>query len=177
MHSSNPEEIDRAHRLFELLDEDHGGSVDVMELAHALKHSEAARELASGFAPLAELVAVASERRRSSKRRKSKRRGSSRRSKRRSTMQQAFDPAAIAAMAEKVGPEAVGKEGADAKQRARPERRRSVTLSRAEAAAAMETAAQKTCEEAGDTSSGSAAAKDQDVQLKIAASLSKIFDD
>ena len=95
MHSANPEEADRAHRLFGLLDEDGNETVDVKELAHALKHSEVARELAAGFAPLADLVAVATERRRQSKR---KRRKSS---KRRSTMRTAFDPAAVAAMASK----------------------------------------------------------------------------
>lgn len=68
-------------KLFQLLDENSDGTVDVRELCHALKFSDEARELASTFDGLKEIVKVSTQRK---KRGKSSRKSKSR--SRRSTM-------------------------------------------------------------------------------------------
>jgi Ca2+-binding EF-hand superfamily protein len=64
-----------ARALFDLLDEDSSGALDVAEITHALKTNPAAKELATHYDSLHDLVSVASAR----KRRRSSAHGKSRR--------------------------------------------------------------------------------------------------
>ena len=52
-------------KLFDLLDEDGGGTIDVRELSNALKHSEEATSLAAKFEQLHELVDLSRKRKKS----------------------------------------------------------------------------------------------------------------
>ena len=74
-------------KLFDLLDEDKGGTVDVRELAHALRLSDEARQMAAQYETLQELVKLSSQRK---KRRQSSRRKSHK--KRRETIDAASGP-------------------------------------------------------------------------------------
>ena len=89
-------------RWFELLDEDGGGSISVLELSNALRFSGDARDLASKFAALHELVALSRKRKkkRKSSRSSSKTRKSGRKSMgRRKTARRGELKAAAAAVA------------------------------------------------------------------------------
>ena len=59
-------------QLFILLDEDKGGTVDVREMAHALKHNEEAMDLAKRFDTLHQFVELSTGRKKKKKRKMSK---------------------------------------------------------------------------------------------------------
>ena len=56
------QDADKVRKLFDLLDEDHGGTLEVEEIGHALEHDRAAAELAKTFEALHDLVDLSAAR-------------------------------------------------------------------------------------------------------------------
>ena len=72
-HDGSDEDTD-VKALFDLIDEDHGGSIDVHEMLHVLKHNPAARELAKCFESLHTFVELSAGRKHKKKRKMSDKR-------------------------------------------------------------------------------------------------------